>query len=94
MKKDIEAILNTMDRVEKQNPSPFFKQKVLRNYHLRKEEVVSSFEHWFPWFRTREQLVFASLVVVINIVALITVSNEVKYQKDIKTLSHEFNITK
>lgn len=94
MKKDIEVILAAMDSVEKQSPSPFFKQKVLRSYQLRKQMVLSKFEYWFPWFRTREQLVFTSLVVAINVVALITISNEVKYQKDIKTLSHEFNITK
>ncbi len=92
MKKDIETILSSMDFVEEQNPSAFFKEKVVRNYQLRKEEMTRSWEDWFPWMSVKQQLVLTAVVVIINIVSVITISNEVQYQRDLKTLSLEFNM--
>ncbi len=94
MKNNIEEILNSMDYIQEQSPSYYFKEQVLKKYYSSKKKVQCKFEQWFPWFDFKYQLSLGALVLLFNMVSIASVSKKVNYQNDLQILSQAFNVSK
>lgn len=94
MKNNIEEVLNSMDNIQEQSPSYYFKEQVLKKYYAKKQQVQSKFEQWFPWFDFKYQLYLGALVLLLNTVSIASVSKKVNYQNDLQILSQAFNVSK
>jgi hypothetical protein len=84
-------IIDSMDNALEQNPSYFFKDKVLNVYFASKERIEKKMTDWFPWIKPEFQMTFMVIIIATNILSFSYYNKMNAYKNDVAVLAKTFN---
>jgi hypothetical protein len=86
---NIEATFDVLDNINKENVSPFFKDKIMQRLFAEKEETVSV---GFGWFTPKLQFATLVCIVIVNVFGIMQLT-KTAYSENVAEFANTYQLS-